>query len=88
VFDSCSFTLDPPASYPDKLQLIVDENGTRQTVARQLSADAGWTISADGSQVELLGRLCDDARAGRFDAITFEYGCDSLPPLPPPPPIL
>jgi hypothetical protein len=49
-----------------------------------LSADAGWEISADGSHVEITGALCEDAKAGRFESITFEYGCKELPPLLPP----
>jgi hypothetical protein len=36
----------------------------------------------------LTGRLCDDALAGRFEKVTFEYGCVDVPPLPPPPPVL
>jgi hypothetical protein len=82
-FASCSITLDPPADLPAKLQLVVEENGKRQNVPHQLSVDAGWTISKDGAHVELVGSLCDDAKAGRFDAVTFEYGCEELPPLAP-----
>jgi hypothetical protein len=86
-FDSCSLMLMPAAGTPDKLQLVAEEKGVRQDVPHMLAADSGWTISADGVNVELTGKLCDDAKSGRFDALTFEYGCDMLPPLPPNPPL-
>jgi hypothetical protein len=86
-FDSCSINLTPAADPTDKLQMVVEENGVRSRVERMLSADAGWSISADGTHVEISGRLCDDAKAGRFDSITFEYGCKELPPLKPDGPI-
>jgi len=83
-FDSCTLTLDPPAMVPDKLHVVVDEPMVgKQDVPRDLGNGAGWTISADGSTVELIGAFCDDAMAGRFSSVTFEYGCVELPPLPP-----
>jgi hypothetical protein len=89
--DSCSITLNPAPGAPEKLHLVVYEtaNPTQgQEVDRHLSDDAGWTLSDDATSVELTGRLCDDAIAGRFDKVTFEYGCVDVPPLPPPPPVL
>jgi hypothetical protein len=83
-FDSCSINLEPAADPADKLLMVVEEKGIRSRVDRMLSANAGWTITPDGTHVEITGKLCDDAKAGRFDAITFEYGCKELPPLPPP----
>jgi hypothetical protein len=89
--DSCKITLNPAPGAPEKLHLVVFEaaNPTQgQEVDRHLSDDAGWTLSDDSSTVELTGRLCDDALAGRFEKVTFEYGCVDVPPLPPPPPVL
>jgi hypothetical protein len=43
----------------------------------------GWTISADGSHVELTGGLCDAAKTGRFSRLTFEFGCKDIPTIPP-----
>ena len=63
--------------------MIVEENGMRARVDHMLSADAGWTISDDGTHVEITGKLCDDAKAGRFESITFEYPCKEVPPPPP-----
>jgi hypothetical protein len=84
-FMSCTFGLDPKAEAPDKLHLIVTENGVDMDVARDLSKDATWTINADGSQVELMGQLCDFAKDGTFEMVRFQYGCVTTPPLPPPP---
>ena len=39
--------------------------------------------SADRSEVELLGGLCDAVRANRFASLAFEAGCVDLPELPP-----
>jgi hypothetical protein len=86
-FDSCEIVINPPAEVPDKLHLVVTEGGVDQNVARDLSADASWNVSADGALVTLEGRLCDDATGGRFEALRFEFGCVDLPPLAPPPPL-
>jgi len=85
-FNSCSITISPPTQVPDELQLVVTENGIELGVARDLGNGAGWTITPDGSLVELTGALCDDAKAGRFSKLEFKFGCIDLPQLPPPPP--
>jgi hypothetical protein len=82
-FDSCMISLKPAADPVDKLLMIVEEGGKRQRVEHMLGPNAGWTISADGVNVELTGTLCDDAKSGRFASITFEYGCKDVPPPPP-----
>jgi hypothetical protein len=86
-FDNCSIDLSPPTSSPEKLQLVVTEPsmpGMEEAVAHDLGSGAGgWTISADGSHVELAGGLCDSAKAGRFDTLTFKFGCKDIPPFPP-----
>ena len=86
-FNTCSINLKPAADPVDKLQMVVEENGMRLRVDRMLAPDAGWSISSDGTKVEITGRLCDDAKAGRFESITFEYGCKDIPPLTPERPI-
>jgi hypothetical protein len=82
-FNSCVLALNPVADLPDKLHIVVEEPAVpgKQDVPRDLGNGAGWSISSDGATVELLGQLCDDAKAGRFTAVTFEYGCVELPPL-------
>ena len=85
-FDTCSFDLDPAAEVPEKLHLIVTQKGMEADVARNLSADAHWSINAEGTKVELEGQLCDMAKDGTFEAIRFVFGCVDTPPLPPPPP--
>jgi hypothetical protein len=82
-FDSCMISLKPAADPIDKLLMIVEEGGKRQRVDHMFGANGGWTISADGMNVELTGTLCDDAKSGRFASITFEYGCKDVPPPPP-----
>jgi len=89
--NSCSISLDPAPEAPEKLHLVVFE-ATDPTkgfdVDRMLSDDAGWTLSADSKTVELTGTLCEDALAGRFEKVTFQYGCVDVPPLPKPPPVM
>jgi hypothetical protein len=87
-FDSCVFKLNPKPDAPEKLHLIVTENGMESDVARDLSKDAHWSLNADSDQVTLAGQLCDFAKDGTFDAVRFDYGCVTQPPLPPPPPII
>ena len=87
-FDTCEIAIKPPAAVPDKLHLIVTDEGMPQSVARDLAPDYGWSISAGGDQVTLQGRLCDDALGGRFEALRFEFGCVDVPPLKPPPPVM
>jgi hypothetical protein len=87
-FASCSIKLTPAADPIDKLRMIVVEakDGKKSRVDHELSTEAGWTISSDGTRVELTGQLCADAKGGRFSSITFEYGCKDVPPPPPLPP--
>ena len=87
-FDSCSIGLNPVAEVPDKLMMIVEENGMRLNVPHDAGSGAGWTISADGAAVEIIGSLCDDAKNGRFNTITFEFGCPDIPPPPTLPPVI
>jgi hypothetical protein len=87
-FETCGFDLDPPAEVPDKLLMIAEEAGMRQNVPHMAGPNAGWTISPDGKRVEITGALCDDATTGRFDSITFEFGCPDIPPPPTLPPVI
>jgi hypothetical protein len=90
-FESCSIKLSPAANPPDKLLLRVVEakDGKESRVDHMLGPNAGWTIAPDGTQADLTGQLCEDAKVGRFSKITFEYGCPDTPPPPPldPPPL-
>ena len=40
---------------------------TDEAAPHDLGNGGGWSISDDGQHVELLGSLCTDAMAGRFD---------------------
>lgn len=83
-FDSCSITLNPAADVPDELLMIVEEPGVG---VQQVERSSGWSLSDDAAHVEITGALCDDAMAGRFSSITFEYACPTAepPPILPPP---
>lgn len=83
-FDSCTFHLDPKADAPDKLHLIVTQNGKESDVARDLGKDSSWKINAAGDQVDLSGQLCDAAKAGDFEGVRFVFGCVEVPPYVPP----
>jgi von Willebrand factor type A domain len=89
-FDSCTFPLDKKTEVPEKLHLVIREDGKDKDVPRDLSADpawgedAGWTINAEGDTVELTGRLCELAKNGAYEALRFNYGCIDLPPPDPP----
>lgn len=85
VFDSCSIHLTPAADPADKLQMVVVESkdDTKHQVPHDFAPGAGWTISPDGTQVEINGGLCDDAKNGRFTSITFQYPCKNSVPLTP-----
>jgi hypothetical protein len=86
-FDSCSIDLKPPTSSPDKLQLVVEEaamKGMLEMVPHDLGGTSGgWTISTDGSHVDLTGGLCNSAKNGTFSQLTFQFGCKDIPPIPP-----
>lgn len=89
-FDSCTFQLDKPTVVPEKLHLVIREDGQDKDVPRDLSGDpnwgdaAGWTINAAGDTVELTGKLCELAMGGAYEALRFDYGCVDLPPPDPP----
>jgi hypothetical protein len=89
-FDSCSIQLDPAAAVPDKLHLVIKSNGQDQDVPHMFAGqtDVAWTVSSDGKTVELLGDLCKNVMAGTYESIGFVFGCVTLPPLEPPPPII
>lgn len=80
-FDACVFPFTPSVSEPDQLHLVVTENAVEFDVGRDLGNGSGWTIDGAGTQVELVGALCDDAKSGRFSALRFEFGCVTYPPL-------
>jgi hypothetical protein len=74
-FDSCVLTLDPPAEVVDKLQIVVnDAMAGPAYIPKDLGDGSGWSITPDGSTVELLGQVCEDAKSGRFTSVKFEYG--------------
>jgi hypothetical protein len=89
-FDSCTFHLDKDTMVPEKLHLVITEQGKDKDVPRDLSSQmnwgdgAGWNINKEGNTVEITGRLCDLAKEGAYESIRFDYGCVELPPPDPP----
>lgn len=85
VFNSCSIRLTPAADPADQLLMVVKEanDNTLHQVPHMLTPTAGWTITPDGTQVEIVGDLCADAMNGRFTSITFQYPCKEGEPIPP-----
>ena len=81
--ETCEITLDPPAEAPEKLHLVVTENGMDAYVPRDLGGGSGWTLSDDAATVTFEGEFCDQALAGRFQHFEFEFGCVDPPPIPP-----
>jgi hypothetical protein len=79
--ETCEITLNPAAEAPEKLHLVVTENGMDSYVPR--GGDNGWTLSADASTVTFEGAFCEDALAGRFTNFKFEFGCVDPPEIPP-----
>jgi hypothetical protein len=72
----------PPGDPANLLKLdVVELGGTKHTnLPHVISPSSGWTVSGDGSQVQLTGDLCQQTMQGMFSAITFEYGCKFTPP--------
>jgi len=84
--DSCTITFDPPAAAPDKLTLAVTDGGIEAAVPHEYpDGSAAWTISDDGTTVELLGNTCAAAMNGTYQSLRFVFGCVELPPAEPPP---
>lgn len=81
--NDCSITLNPAPKDPELVHLIVQDSssGAWFDVPRNRAPGDGWTISKAGDSVELTGKLCDEAKGGRFTTVRFEYGCVKYPPL-------
>ena len=81
---SCTLELDPAVSAPNQAHVIVGVQGVEQEVPR--TSDTGeplWTISDDGKQLMLLGKLCTAASGGDYDSLRVAVGCVHLPALVP-----
>jgi hypothetical protein len=82
-FDSCELHLDPPAALPDKLHVVAEiPMMGAQLIPRDAGGGSGWSITADGATVTLLGQICDDAMAGVYSSVKFKYGCAEPPDIP------
>ena len=83
---SCDIQLGQPAAAPDKLRLIVTlQDGTEASMDKIDGDPDSWVLSADLMTVTLNGLLCDNAKAGTYPNLRFDFGCADIPPAPPPP---
>jgi hypothetical protein len=77
---SCMLDLNPPVTMPTQAHLIVGVRGVEQEMRRNAdSGEALWTISDDGTQLTLLGKLCTAATAGEYDSLRVAVGCVPYP---------
>jgi hypothetical protein len=82
--DSCSFALTAAdGADPDDVHLILTETATGKVYEVPRDPANGWTLSADQKTATLNGSICDAAKAGEFTHLEFQYGCVTVPPLPP-----
>jgi hypothetical protein len=42
-------------------------------------AATSWTITSAGDLITLEGLLCTEAETGRFESVSFEFGCVDAP---------
>jgi hypothetical protein len=84
--DSCTINFDPVAMTPEKLALAVTIMGVESAVPHEYpGGEKAWTVTPDGKTVELLGNTCAAAKNGTYSSLRFVFGCEDLPPAPPPP---
>jgi hypothetical protein len=77
---SCTLELNPPVTMPTEAHLIVGVRGLEQEMRRYAdNGEALWTISDDGTQLTLLGKLCTSATAGEYDSLRVAVGCVGYP---------
>jgi hypothetical protein len=82
--DSCSFALTPAAgANPDDVHLIITETATGKVYEVPRDPVNGWSLSPDQKSATLNGPICDAAKTGQFKNLEFQYGCVTVPPLPP-----
>lgn len=83
----CFIDVDPAPANPDDVHVVVTESGTDSDVPRDFqNGDQAWSINADGTHIEFHGDFCAAVMAGTYENVSVEFGCVSLPPLPPPKP--
>jgi hypothetical protein len=75
--DSCTLQLNPAVTRPSDAHVIVGVQGVEQDMPRMTEAgDQLWTISDDGKQLTLQGKLCSALKNGDYDSLRVLVGCD------------
>jgi hypothetical protein len=79
---SCVITLQRTENADtEKLVMVVVENGAEYKVPRDMGNGSGWSVNAEGTVATLQGALCEEAKGGRFESVSFSFGCVELPIL-------
>jgi hypothetical protein len=80
---SCTLAIDPVVSAPAQAHLLAGVQGSERELPR-MAADGSalWSISADGSELQLLGPTCDAAQHGDYDSLRIVVGCVNAPLAP------
>jgi hypothetical protein len=76
--DECTIAFNQQPENLDDVHLIVTEAATSNRL-EVLQGPAEWELSADGSGATLLGATCEEAKAGAFANIEFQFGCVDVP---------
>ena len=81
----CTYTIPPPPAGEALQPGMVNVNytnsaGTVTTVLQDpdgtpCSAGSGWQYSADGNQINLCGKACNDVKADKGGKIQVLFGC-------------
>lgn len=63
---------------PGQVNVQLTLNGQPKQIPQDKSHGDGWDYSADGKQVLLYGKTCDDAKAALDGKIDILYGCPTI----------
>jgi hypothetical protein len=73
TIDKCFLTFDPPPPNADEVHLLVSGKAGEKPI--EIPEGAGWTLSDDGTSVELTGELCEAAKDGKYKELEWIFGC-------------
>lgn len=80
TLNGCGIAFNQKPADLSQVFLVVTEASTGQKFSVNQGAD-GWDVAPDGSNATLNGATCNDALAGRFSNVSFEFGCVDAPTL-------
>jgi hypothetical protein len=80
TLNGCDIAFNQKPADLSKVFLVVTDAKTGQPFSVNQGPD-GWALAPDGSKATLEGATCNDALAGRFSNVAFEFGCVDAPLL-------